>query len=107
MTQEGENAPDEIERGLEATLFAAEEPLTVDDLAAHLGGLEKALVRDGLKALMDEYERNLIESALRRHKGRVADVLRELNLPRRTLNEKMTRHGLTRDQTGMTDLPEG
>ena len=29
VTQEGQSAPDEIERGLEATLFAAEEPLTL------------------------------------------------------------------------------
>lgn len=54
----------------------------------------------GLKELMDTYERSLIESALRRHGGRIADVMQELNLPRRTLNEKMTRHGLTRDQAG-------
>ncbi|MET1413866.1 sigma-54 dependent transcriptional regulator [Roseibium sp. HPY-6] len=60
----------------------------------------------GLKDLMDEYERSLIENALRRHKGRVADVLRELNLPRRTLNEKMARHGLTREQAGPTETSE-
>ncbi|WP_298820927.1 sigma-54 dependent transcriptional regulator [uncultured Roseibium sp.] len=54
----------------------------------------------GLKELMDAYERSLIESALHRHGGRIADVMQELNLPRRTLNEKMTRHGLTRDQAG-------
>lgn len=48
--------PDEIERGLEATLFAAEEPLAVEALAAHLGGLEKAQVREGLKALQAHYE---------------------------------------------------
>lgn len=60
----------------------------------------------GLKDLMDEYERSLIENALRRHKGRVADVLRELNLPRRTLNEKMTRHGLTREQVGQAETSE-
>ena len=47
--------PDEVERGLEATLFATEEPLTVDELAAHLGGLEKALVREGLRALAAHY----------------------------------------------------
>jgi len=51
----------------------------------------------GLKELVDAYERNLIAGALRRHDGRIADVMRELNLPRRTLNEKMVRHGLSRD----------
>lgn len=77
MTQEGENAPDEIERGLEATLFAAEEPLTVDDLAAHLGGLEKALVRDGLKALMAHYDKRgvrLVERGKRWHFETAADM---------------------------------
>ncbi|MCK7610619.1 sigma-54-dependent transcriptional regulator [Roseibium sediminicola] len=61
----------------------------------------------GLKELMDAYERNLIEGALRRHGGRIADVMRELNLPRRTLNEKMTRLGLSREQVGLTDAAEG
>ncbi|WP_269583689.1 sigma-54-dependent transcriptional regulator [Roseibium sp. Sym1] len=60
----------------------------------------------GLKDLMDAYERNLIEGALRRHGGRIADVMRELNLPRRTLNEKMTRLGLSREQVGQADASE-
>ena len=34
-----ERRPDEIERAIEATLFAADEPLSVEALAAHLGGL--------------------------------------------------------------------
>ena len=60
----------------------------------------------GLKELMDAYERNLIEGSLRRHGGRMADVMRELNLPRRTLNEKMTRLGLSRDLAS-ADAAEG
>lgn len=50
-----ERSPDEVERALEATLFASEEPMSVDMLAAHLGGLENAAVRDGLRALADHY----------------------------------------------------
>lgn len=57
-----------------------------------------------LKELMDSYERSLIEGALRRHSGRISDVMRELNLPRRTLNEKMTRLGLSREQTSADDV---
>lgn len=57
----------------------------------------------GLKDLMDAYERNLIEGALRRHGGRVLDVMSELSLPRRTLNEKMARLGLSRERSGLTD----
>ncbi|MEO1647732.1 MAG: SMC-Scp complex subunit ScpB [Pseudomonadota bacterium] len=65
-----ENGPDEVERALEATLFAAEEPMSVDQLAAHLGGLENGAVRDGLRALSDLYaERgvHLVERGKRWH----------------------------------------
>ncbi|MDY7097430.1 MAG: SMC-Scp complex subunit ScpB [Pseudomonadota bacterium] len=50
-----QRSPDEIERALEATLFAAEEPMGVDALSAHLGGLENAAVREGLRALAQHY----------------------------------------------------
>lgn len=77
MTEEVHNEADEIERGLEATLFAAEEPLTVDQLAAHLGGLEKDLVRDGLAALQQHYLRRgvqLVERGKRWHFETAADM---------------------------------
>ncbi|MEP4032797.1 sigma-54 dependent transcriptional regulator [Roseibium polysiphoniae] len=51
-----------------------------------------------LKDLMDSYERSVISNALRRHEGRIAEVMRELGVPRRTLNEKMTRLKLSRPQ---------
>ena len=44
-----------LERAIEATLFAAEEPLTVEALAAHLGGLEPADVRAALASLQGHY----------------------------------------------------
>ncbi|MEM6586712.1 MAG: SMC-Scp complex subunit ScpB [Pseudomonadota bacterium] len=50
-----ERTADEIESALEATLFAAEEPMTVEQLASHLGGLSNSAVRDGLRALVDHY----------------------------------------------------
>ena len=46
---------DEIERALEATLFAAEEPLTAEALAGHLGGASTGEVRDGLDRLQQHY----------------------------------------------------
>ncbi len=49
-----------------------------------------------LRTIMDNYERNVIASALRRHDGHMAGVMDELGVPRRTLNEKMTRLGLSR-----------
>lgn len=50
-----ERPADEIERALEATLFAADEPMTVEMLATHLGGLENSAVREGLRALGGHY----------------------------------------------------
>ncbi|GAB4474833.1 MAG: hypothetical protein OHK0018_05410 [Erythrobacter tepidarius] len=44
-----------LERALEATLFAAEEPLSVDALAAHLGLPDPAEVRAALAALQRHY----------------------------------------------------
>ena len=46
---------DAITRAIEATLFAAEQPMTPEQLAAHLGGLEIAAIRDGLGLLADHY----------------------------------------------------
>ncbi|MDN3517797.1 sigma-54 dependent transcriptional regulator [Aquisalimonas lutea] len=48
----------------------------------------------GLKEQVQRLERQLIQDALRRHGGHIAPVLDELQLPRRTLNEKMRKYGL-------------
>lgn len=50
-----EEEPGTLERAVEATLFAAEEPLTVDTLAAHLGGLAATDVREALSLLEAHY----------------------------------------------------
>lgn len=47
--------PGTLERAIEATLFAAEEPMSVDAVASHLGGLELAEVRVALAALQAHY----------------------------------------------------
>lgn len=44
-----------LERAVEATLFASDEPMTVDALAAHLGGLAPGDVREALTALAGHY----------------------------------------------------
>ncbi|WP_324074574.1 MAG: SMC-Scp complex subunit ScpB [Erythrobacter sp.] len=59
-----------LERAIEATLFAAEEPMTVEALAAHLGGLEPADVRSALASLQSHYIArgvDLVERASRWH----------------------------------------
>jgi segregation and condensation protein B len=47
------DAPDELVRAVEATLFAAEEPMTAEAIATHLGGAE---VRAALAELARHYE---------------------------------------------------
>lgn len=47
--------PGTLERAVEATLFAAETPLSVDALAAHLGGLATGDVREALALLEQCY----------------------------------------------------
>ena len=53
--------PGELERAIEATLFAAEEPLAVAELAAHLGGAEPADVGAALSVLASHYAGRGIE----------------------------------------------
>jgi DNA-binding NtrC family response regulator len=49
-----------------------------------------------LKDYVDAFERMLIDNTMRRHKGSIVAVMEELCLPRRTLNEKMAKYGLQR-----------
>ena len=49
-----------------------------------------------LKEYVEAFERMLIDNTMRRHKGSIVSVMEELCLPRRTLNEKMAKYGLSR-----------
>ncbi|KAA9009790.1 sigma-54-dependent transcriptional regulator [Histidinibacterium aquaticum] len=49
-----------------------------------------------LKEFVEAFERMLIDNTMRRHKGSIVGVMEELQLPRRTLNEKMAKYGLQR-----------
>ncbi len=49
-----------------------------------------------LKEYVEAFERMLIDNTMRRHKGSIVNVMEELMLPRRTLNEKMAKYGLQR-----------
>ncbi len=51
-----------------------------------------------LKEYVEAFERMLIDNTMRRHKGSIVAVMEELCLPRRTLNEKMAKYGLTRGE---------
>lgn len=68
----------------------------------HVLGLSQAqplAVESGqsLAAQQEAFEAHCLRAALIRHKGDIKAVLNELQLPRRTLNEKMQRHGLQRE----------
>jgi len=60
--------------------------------------IQHALVTEGkpLKEYVEAFERMLIDNTMRRHRGSIAGVMEELSLPRRTLNEKMAKYGLSR-----------
>ncbi len=62
--------PDELQRAVEATLFASETPMSVEALAAHLGGAELSEVRIALRELAANYAPHgihLVERAKRWH----------------------------------------
>ena len=46
---------------------------------------------------MEAFEAQCLRAALRQHRGEIKAVMEALQLPRRTLNEKMQRHGLVRE----------
>ncbi|MGH8383119.1 sigma-54-dependent transcriptional regulator [Pseudomonas sp.] len=67
--------------------------------ALGLGEPSIAQVESGqsLAAQQEAFESQCLRAALSRHKGEIKAVMEELQLPRRTLNEKMQRHGLLRE----------
>lgn len=61
---------DDLQRAIEATLFAAEEAMTPEALAGHLGNAEIGDVREALRSLAEHYEGRgvqLVERARRWH----------------------------------------
>ena len=56
-----------------------------------------------LSVQMERFEAQCLHRALQRCQGNIAETMALLDLPRRTLNEKMQRHGLSRADY----LPEG
>lgn len=49
-----------------------------------------------LSVKVQDYERSLIDATLKRCKGNIQEALEVLQLPRRTLNQKMQKYGLNR-----------
>lgn len=70
-------APGELERALEATLFAAQEPMTAEALGQHLGDAAPNGVRAALRELAARYEGRgieLVERGGRWHFQTAADL---------------------------------
>jgi two-component system C4-dicarboxylate transport response regulator DctD len=63
--------------------------------AAGVAAGNQALTQS-LAEIVAEFERGVIEKALLACEGNVAKVLEMLDIPRRTLNEKMTRYAIER-----------
>jgi segregation and condensation protein B len=64
------NRPDDLVRAVEATLFAAEEPMSAEAIAQHLGGAEGGAIKAALAELAETYaERGvqLVERGKRWH----------------------------------------
>ncbi len=89
-----------------AQLLSHDWPGNVRELAnaaeRHVLGLaapaaETASARLSLAAQQEAFEAQCLRAALTRHRGDIKSVMEELQLPRRTLNEKMQRHGLARE----------
>jgi two-component system C4-dicarboxylate transport response regulator DctD len=61
------------------------------------GGVESGgLPQQSLSEQMEAFEAQCLHRALQHCQGNIAEVMTLLQLPRRTLNEKMQRHGLQR-----------
>ena len=67
-------------------------------LMAETDEVGTAMTTEGkpLKEYVESFEKMLIDNTMRRHKGSISAVMEELCLPRRTLNEKMAKYGLSR-----------
>ncbi|HDS0917191.1 TPA: sigma-54-dependent Fis family transcriptional regulator [Pseudomonas putida] len=60
--------------------------------------IEVAPAGQSLGEQMEAFEAQCLRAALRQYGGEIKSVMEALQLPRRTLNEKMQRHGLAREE---------
>ncbi|MDH5976030.1 sigma-54 dependent transcriptional regulator [Vibrio splendidus] len=81
-----------------AIRFALDESLTVGDILACRPNsvTESTTAGIPLAVQVQSFERKVIHDALVRYQGRINDVMQDLDLPRRTLNQKMVRYALNR-----------
>lgn len=68
MSEERQEELGTLERAVEATLFAAETPMSAAAIATHLGGLEAGDVRDALALLEQHYRARGVHLVERDHR---------------------------------------
>lgn len=81
-----------------AIRFALDEMLTVGEILSCRPNTTTEASAAGvpLAVQVQSFERKVIHDSLVRHQGRINEVMQELDLPRRTLNQKMVRYALNR-----------
>lgn len=57
-------------------------------------GAEQAEADRGLTATLEDHEREVLIASLKKNNGKIAQVLDELAIPRRTLNAKLSKYGI-------------
>jgi segregation and condensation protein B len=94
MTGFSDSWPDDLTRAVEAILFAATEPLTIDAIRAHLG--QEADIRAALEALQAEYAGRGIEIVRRGERWHFQTAADMAHLLRRDREEprKLSRAGI-------------
>ena len=87
-----------VAHGVQKIRLTGGEPLLRKHLEILIEQLAALRTTEGkpLKEYVEAFERMLIDNTMRRHKGSIVAVMEELCLPRRTLNEKMAKYGLSR-----------
>ncbi|WP_428603699.1 sigma-54-dependent transcriptional regulator [Sedimenticola sp.] len=65
---------------------------------------DTARTSNGLAERVQLFEAELITRSLRKHKGNISEVMQELELPRRTLNNKMSQYEIKRKDFVGSDL---
>lgn len=68
----------------------------LDGADAGAGRHDPVSARQSLATQTAEFERAVISRSLQDHRGNISAVLQQLDLPRRTLNDKMAKHGIDR-----------
>ncbi|BCI77474.1 sigma-54-dependent transcriptional regulator [Vibrio cholerae] len=78
--------------------YALDDSISVGEILVSRPGMTEEEASAGLPLAIQvhNFERKVIAQALHRHQGNISEVMKELDLPRRTLNQKMQKFGLLR-----------